>query len=114
MEIRSETADGFSCIYLEGRLDIAGTQSVDLKVTTLTSTKREPVMVDITEVDFISSIGIRMLATNAKTLNGYGARMVLVNPQKAVLDVLQQAGLELIPIAGTSLDAATILKGASG
>lgn len=111
MEIKAGTVDGFSCIYLKGRLDIVGTQAVDLKFTTLTSTKREPVMVDLSEVDFISSIGIRLLATNAKTLNGVGAKMVLIKPQKVVADVLRQSGIDqLIPIAESTFEAAALLR----
>ena len=111
MEIRSETVEGFHCVYLKGRLDIAGTQSVDLKFTTLTSTRREPVMVDLSEVDFISSIGMRLLVANAKTLHLKGAKMVLVKPQQVVVDVLRTAGIDqLIPITASTSDAAAILR----
>jgi anti-anti-sigma factor len=111
MEISSDIVEGINCIFLKGRLDIAGTQAVDLKFTTLTSTRRQPVMVDLSEVDFISSIGIRMLATNAKALNGSGTKMILVNPQKIVADVLRQSGMDqLIPIAETASDAAAMLN----
>ena len=111
MEIRSDTIDGLGCVFLKGRLDIAGTQAVDLKFTLLTSTKRQPVMVDMSEVDFISSIGIRMLATNAKTLNAVGAKMVIVNPQKVVADVLRQSGMDqLIPIVNNTSEAAALLR----
>ena len=115
MEIRSETVEGFNCIFLKGRLDIAGTQAVDLKFTTLTSTKREPVIVDLSEVDFISSIGIRLLASNAKTLHAVGAKMVLASPQKAVADSLRTTGIDqLIPIAESRFDAIALLSVASG
>ena len=115
MEIRLDIVEGVGCVFLKGRLDIAGTQSVDLKFTTMTSTRRQPVMVDLSEVDFISSIGLRMLATNAKALNGSGAKMVLVNPQKVVADVLRQSGMDqLIPIAETPSDASAILKSTAG
>ena len=115
MDIRSEDVEGFPCLFLKGRLDIAGTQSIDLKFTTLTSTKRQPVMVDLSEVDFISSIGIRLLVTNAKTLQSFGAAMVLLKPQPVVLDVLRTVGIDqLIPSSDNALDAATILKTAAG
>jgi len=111
MEIRTESIEGFNCVFLKGRLDIAGTQAVDLKFTALTATQRLPVMVDLSEVDFISSIGIRLLATNAKTLHSYGARMVLIRPQAAVANILRSAGIDqLIPIADSSSDGANLLK----
>ncbi len=115
MEIRSETVEEFHCVFLKGRLDIAGTQSVDLKFTTLTSTRRQPVMVDLSEVDFISSIGMRLLVANAKTLHATGTKMVLVKPQQVVLDVLRTAGIDqLIPITVSASDAAAILRPEGG
>jgi anti-anti-sigma factor len=52
-----------------------------------------------------------MLATNAKALNGSGTKMILVNPQKIVADVLRQSGMDqLIPIAETASDAAAMLN----
>jgi anti-sigma B factor antagonist len=111
MEIRTETVDGLRCVFLKGRLDIAGTQAVDLKFTALTATQRTPVIVDLSEVEFISSIGIRLLATNAKSLQSYGAKMVLLKPQRAVSDVLRTSGIDqLIPIANSVGDAAAMLR----
>lgn len=111
MEIRSESVEGLQCIYLKGRLDIAGAQSIDLKFTTLTSTRRESVIVDLSEVDFISSIGIRLLLTNAKTLHLLGAKMVLVNPQRGVSEVLEQSGMhQLLPVVRSASDAVAILR----
>src|SRR5262247_3364208 len=115
MDIRTETIEGYQCIFLKGRLDIAGTQSVDLRFTTLTSTRKQPVMIDLSEVDFISSMGMRLLVANAKTLHATGAKMVLVRPQQVVLDVLCTAGIDqLIPITASTSDAAAILKPAGG
>ena len=111
MELRSETVEGFHCIFLKGRLDIAGTQAIDLEFTVLTSAKKKSVMVDLSEMDFISSIGIRLLLTNAKALHLAGAKMILVNPPTSVHDVLRQAGIDqLIPITRTAQDAAAMLN----
>src|SRR5262245_53161527 len=111
MELRSDTVEGFHCVFLKGRLDIAGTQSVDLKFTAYTSTTREHVMVDLSEVDFISSIGMRLLATNAKALQAKGAKMILVNPQRVVADSLRMAGMDdLIPITENFTTAVLILR----
>ena len=110
MEIRSEKIEGVHCVFLKGRLDIEGTQSVDMKFTLLTATRRVPVMVDLSEVDFISSIGIRLLTTNAKTLRSFGSRMVLVQPQPSVLKILRTAGIDqIIPIAENPQDAIALL-----
>ena len=94
------------CVRLNGRLDIAGTQAIDLKFTANTSAQRKSVIVDLSGVDFIASIGIRMLVTNAKALNTTGHKMVLLQPQQKVEDMLKSTGIDtIIPIAN-DLDAA--------
>jgi anti-sigma B factor antagonist len=94
------------CVRLAGRLDIAGTQAVDLKFTANTSAQRKSVIVDLSGVDFIASIGIRMLVTNAKALSTTGHKMVLLQPQPKVEDMLKSTGIDtIIPIA-SDLDAA--------
>jgi anti-anti-sigma factor len=52
--------------------------------------------VDISDVDYIASIGLRMLVTAAKALNKFGARMVLLNPHPDVEDVLRTAGFDKV------------------
>jgi len=94
------------CVHLNGRLDILGTQAIDLKFTANTSAQRKSVIVDLSGVDFIASIGIRMLVTNAKSLNALGHKLVLLQPQPKVEDMLKSTGIDnVIPIAN-DLDAA--------
>jgi anti-anti-sigma factor len=55
--------------------------------------------VDLSEVDFLASIGIRMLTMNAKSLSTRGGRMVLLNPTNEVKSVLDMTGISpIIPI----------------
>ncbi len=90
---------GIRCIRLTGRLDIAGMQAVDLQFTSQVAGSRQSVLVDISGVDFIASIGIRMLFTNARTLALHGARMILVCPQPVVEQTLRLAGVgSIVPI----------------
>lgn len=107
MELKIEqVGPSIPCIHLNGRLDIAGAQAIDLKFTANTSAQRKSVVVDLAGVDFIASIGIRMLVTNAKALNAVGHKMVLLRPQSKVEDMLKSTGIDtIIPIA-SDLDTA--------
>ena len=97
MDLRVETgSSGIPRVILNGRLDISGVQQIDLKFTAATSAQRKSVIVDLSELEFLSSIGIRMLLTNAKALQGFGSRMVLLNPTEMVATVLKTAGIDLI------------------
>jgi anti-anti-sigma factor len=100
MQIEATEIDGgIQLIRLAGRMDVEGTQAIDLKFTALTATKRAAVIVDLSEVGFIASIGMRTLLSNAKALSLRGGRMVLLNPQPMVATALSTAGIDtLIPM----------------
>jgi anti-anti-sigma factor len=100
VEVRNETLpDGSDLIKLVGRMDIAGVQEIDLKFAALTSSRPRSVVVDLSGVSFLASLGIRTLLTSARALARRGGRMVLAAPQPFVKDLLGDAGIEaLIPI----------------
>ena len=57
------------------------------------------VMVDLTNVDFIASIGMRLLILNANELAKRGGKIVLFNPTPLVKGALKTAEFDqLIPI----------------
>jgi anti-sigma B factor antagonist len=90
-------------INLSGRLDIAGTQEISIKFTALSCSKTQHVIVDLTEVSFLSSMGIRELIGNAKALQQRGGFMVLLVEAKnsAVVKTLESTGIDdLIPLFG--------------
>lgn len=113
MEMTVDNVEGFRCVRLAGRLDLKGTQEVDLNFTGQVAGTKQPVLVDLSKVDYIASIGIRMFLSNVKALTASGAKMVFLNPQKMVEDVLKLAGLDtVIPIKHDVTEAVALLKGA--
>jgi len=87
-------------INLSGRMDVNGTQRIDLKFTALTATRKAQILVDLSNVTFIASIGIRTLISNAKAQKARGGRMVLYKPSEQVEQVLRATGVDtIIPIA---------------
>ena len=107
----NELESGILGISLSGRMDISGTQQIDLKFTALTSTRRAHILVDLSNVTFIASIGIRTLINNAKAQKLRGGSMVLYKPSNQVEEVLRATGIDtIIPIAH-DIDAA---RGAFG
>jgi anti-anti-sigma factor len=91
---------GILGINLSGRMDIVGTQQIDLKFTAVTASRRANVLVDLSNVTFIASIGIRTLINNAKAQKLRGGSMVLYRPNPEVEEVLRSTGIPaIIPIA---------------
>jgi anti-anti-sigma factor len=101
MELAVHDLDsGILGINLSGRMDITGTRQIDLKFTALTATRKAQILVDLSMVTFIASIGIRTLISNAKAQKARGGCMVLYKPSDQVEQVLRATGIgALIPIA---------------
>jgi anti-sigma B factor antagonist len=100
MEIRySELENGIRLIKLIGKLDILGVGEIETKFTGYCSGEKIRVVADLSEVDFLASIGIRMLTLTAKSVASRGGKMVLLNPTADVHNVLEITGIPaIIPI----------------
>ena len=86
-------------IKLSGTLDIYGVSDVEVDFVRLCTGDNICVLVDLSRVDYISSIGIPLLINSAKTLVRQGGKMALLKPQKSVENVLELTGIPLmIPI----------------
>ena len=108
-----ESDDPALRLALCGRLDIDGVTSVEMNFTNVVSAKGKPAIVDMTEVSFIASLGMRMLLSAAKALRANGAKLVIYNPQPVVLEALQTAGFAAVmPIENDFSKALTLLKNA--
>jgi len=107
MEIDAEKLDGgVTRIRLAGRMDAQGTSQIDTRFTAHTVSDKGAVIVDLSAVEFLASIGIRTLILSAKALQGRGGKMALLEPTPAVRKVLEMAGVDaLIPVFD-SLDSA--------
>jgi anti-anti-sigma factor len=97
----SDDAGTTAKIGLVGKLDIAGAEVIALPLATLAGGKKG-VIVDLSGVTFLASIGIRHLVSATKTLSRKGGKLVLVGPTDAVQDVLVTSGVtEIMPIVAT-------------
>lgn len=98
-------------MFLAGRMDIPGTQAIDLKFTTITASRRARVVVDLADVSFVATIGMRTLVSSAKALLARGGAMAFTNPQPAVRSALVAAGIHsLVPIFSDVEEACRVLQ----
>jgi anti-anti-sigma factor len=105
----TEIEDGVKKIDLQGRMDIDGTQEIDTKLTVAIASESAHVIIDLSRVDFMSSIGIGILVRAANALRRRGGKIVLLNPQRVVSLVLEATHINaVIPIA-TDLESAISL-----
>jgi anti-anti-sigma factor len=113
MAIRYEDVnEGFRRIFLSGRLDTAGSEQIASEFATLAESAKQGVVVDLSAVTFLSSMGIRALIASAKAQQARGGRMVLhVDGNDVVIRTLEATGIdELIPMFDDADDAERALR----
>jgi stage II sporulation protein AA (anti-sigma F factor antagonist) len=99
MEMLVEDIDrGVTNVILRGRLDTAGANSIDLKFNAVAGAKRA-VVVDLSNVNLLTSLGIRVLLLGARAVKSKGGKLVLLSPDSNVRAVLEAARTDtVIPI----------------
>ena len=94
-------------ISLSGRLDTVGSEEIAKELASLAASAARGVVVDLSQVTFLSSMGIRALIAAAKARQANGGRMVLlVDGSDTVERTLEATGIdELIPVFDDMEDA---------
>jgi anti-sigma B factor antagonist len=102
-----DVASDLRRIVISGRLDMPGTDSVAAQLTELTAAPKKAVVIDLSQLKFLASIGIRGLISSAKEVQKRGGKMALVvNKASTVMMSLEATGVdELIPVFGNVADA---------
>ncbi len=88
-----ETEAGLTHIVLDGRMDVAGAQAVDLKFSVLAGSRKK-IVVDMAKVSFLASMGLRTLMFSAKTVAKKGGDMVICGADENVEKVLRMSGVD--------------------
>lgn len=86
---------GITNVLLSGRMDLQGALAVDKQFSAIADEKKK-VVIDLSKVTFLASLGIRTLIMSCKTLASKGGDMVLLNPQPNVEKVLRTSGVDTV------------------
>jgi anti-sigma B factor antagonist len=93
-----ELQDGITRVVLDGRMDIEGSNAIDLKMNIIGGTKTA-VLVDMQKVSYLASIGIGLIVTVARAMHKRGGKLVFFAPTPLVDKVLQHTGIyQVIPV----------------
>ncbi len=94
-------------IEITGRLDVEGTNSVASQLVELTQAPKKGVVVDLSSLKFLASIGVRALVTAAKAVKERGGKMVLVvDDGSTVMMSIKATGIDkLVPVFDDTDDA---------
>ena len=100
MEISKQELDGgILKLTLNGDLDAEGSASADTQIAGFIGTF-DRIIVDLKDVGFLASAGIRVLVKSAKELAAKGGKFAIINPTDAARRVMWTTGLDnIVPIA---------------
>ncbi len=108
----STLEQGVVCVKLNGRLDVDATLQIDNPFTFRVATIKQPVVVDLSQVEFIASLAMRMLVKSAKALDNRGGKLVLASPTAQVREALTVSGIAtIIPMADDLAQACKLALG---
>jgi anti-anti-sigma factor len=100
MELQyTELQNNIRLLKLNGQLDIGGVGAIETRFAGYCAGENPRVLVDLSDVEFLASIGIRLSTINAKSIASRGGQMFLLGPIPEVRSVLEITGIPaIIPI----------------
>jgi len=83
-------------VTVMGRIDSATAGDFEKALIELAERGRNNIALDMSDVEFISSAGLRVLVTIRKTVQSAGGDLVIAEPSERVTDTLEIAGLDVL------------------
>ena len=111
MDITTEQQGKVVIASLRGRLDAATSRTVEERLQELCSAPDQTLLIDMSELAYISSVGLRVLLTAGKQAKAAGGRIVICAMPPSVAQLFAIAGFNtLFPVYATRADAAKALS----
>ena len=92
----ADTADGIVNVALVGRLDTRAVESIEPGLVASLVPRGARAIVDLSRLEFIGSMGLRMFITIARDLGRNNGKLVLYSPQPWVNVMFTTAALHTI------------------
>lgn len=106
MDVTFTELPGLIKAGLAGRLDTTTVDRVETRFTAGIVPRGQNTVIDLTEVSFIASLGIRMLLTVARSLGRKGAKLAMFGAGPQVLEIIETTALsDIIPVFATEAEA---------
>ena len=93
MNFNETTTDGMPIIEIKGRIDSSTAKSCEDYLLSHVADGRPALILDLRDVDYISSAGLRVFVMGAQRSTGLGKGFALCNLQEDVAEVLEISGL---------------------
>jgi len=112
MPMETRHKDGVTIVDLSGRLDSAVSNDVTEQLTALVDSGHSKLIMNMKELAYLSSAGLRSLLVAAKLAKSANGEMRLCEPNGRVAKVLNEAGFDfLIKIDSDEAQSIAALRG---
>lgn len=106
----ADVGENLRRVTLTGRLDTPGVLGIEPRFVTGLVPGGKNAIVDLSQVDFIASMGIRMFISVARNMQEHHARLALFAPQPRVDEVLESAAFrQLVPVCRDAAEATRLV-----
>lgn len=79
-----------------GRLDGSNAATHEKELLALLVDDVNTITIDLSELDYVSSAGLRVMLVTAKAAKAKGGKVSLLSPKPTILDVLKMSGFDKI------------------
>ena len=95
MDIKKETINGKTVLYLEGRLDTSNSSELEKAVNETLETT-DDIELDLSKLEYTSSSGLRVFLLTQKKVSEKGGNLVVSNVNEYIMEIFDITGLSSI------------------
>lgn len=101
-------------VTLVGRLDTPGVDGIEARFLDALAASGHDAIVDLSQVEFVASMGIRMIVAAARSLRARQAALAVYGAQERVSQVFGLVSLgKILPICATEAEAIAAVRATS-
>ena len=106
MEMTVGEAGGVKKVALSGRLDSAGVDVIETRFSAIIVPQGANAIVDLSDVEYLASLGVRMFISTTRALSWKGKKLVLFGATPAVTEIIETMGFsDVVPVVATESEA---------
>ncbi len=104
--------DACNLVRLVGRMDSSGVDGIETRFIAAVVAGDRNAVIDLSGVNFLASMGIRLFISNARAMNLKGRRIAVFGATEPVQSVLEAVALDqIIPVTSNQQEALQALAG---
>lgn len=93
MQIKTDVNNSKLLISLSGRLDTITSPQLEEEINSISLDKIEIFTLDVKELEYISSAGLRLVLKVHKKMTAQGGQLKLINVNDMIMDIFDMTGM---------------------